>query len=124
VTSLNLKSIIRDQVDKKARIITDDLNVYRGLRYEFRRHDIIKHSEKEYVRGDVHTNTVEGYFGILKRGINGTYHHVKENHLHRYLSEFDFRYNKRVGRGYTDMARADALLSGIIGKRLTYQTTN
>ena len=85
------------------------------------RHDSVNHSIGEYVRGDVHTNTIEGYFSILKRGINGVYHHVSPHHLKRYLAEFDFRYNKRAALGITDEARGDQLVRGIIGKRLMYR---
>lgn len=81
------------------------------------------HSAKEYVRGEVYTNTVEGYFSILKRGIYGVYQHVSEAHLHRYLCEFDFRYSNRAKRGVDDVARADLALEGVKGKRLTYETT-
>ena len=76
------------------------------------------------MRGDVHTNTIEGYFSILKRGIIGTYHHVSQQHLKRYLAEFDFRYNERSALGVNDSARAGKLLKGIVGKRLTYRRTN
>jgi hypothetical protein len=75
------------------------------------------------VRGDVHTNTVEGYFSILKRGVYGVYHHVSEAHLKRYLNEFDFRYTHRIARGVDDVKRADLALQGAKGKRLTYRTT-
>ena len=77
----------------------------------------------EYVRGDVHTNTIEGYFSILKRGIYGVYQHVSEAHLKRYLCEFDFRYSNRIKLGIDDAKRADLALLGVKGKRLTYQTT-
>ena len=76
---------------------------------------IVNHSIGEYVRGDVHTNTIEGYFSILKRGIIGTYHHVSEQHLKRYLAEFDFRYNERSALGVEDDARSDRLIRGIVG---------
>ena len=82
------------------------------------------HSAKEYVRGDVHTNTGEGYFSILKRGIMGTYHHVSQKHLKRYLAEFDFRYNERAALGVEDEARADKLVRGIVGKRLMYRESS
>ncbi len=78
------------------------------------------HAKREYVRGSIHTNTVEGFFSILKRGIIGVYHHVSEAHLHRYTSEFDFRYNTRK---LDDFTRSDANLLGAIGKRLTYRRT-
>jgi hypothetical protein len=96
----------------------------------------VNHSNDEYVRYTtvvsfpeakpyiIHTNTVEGYFSILKRGIYGVYQHVSEAHLNRYLSEFDFRYNNRIALGIDDETRADRALKGAKGKRLTYQTTN
>ena len=82
------------------------------------------HSIGEYVRGDIHTNTIEGYFSILKRGIMGTYHHVSPKHLKRYLAEFDFRYNERAALGVDDISRADKLVRGIVGKRLTYRDSS
>ena len=81
------------------------------------------HAQEEYVRGDAHTNTAEGYFSILKRGIYGIYQHVSEEHLHRYLAEFDFRYNQRIALGINDVERTDKILKGVVGKRLTYRTT-
>ena len=75
-------------------------------------------------RGDVHTNTVEGYFSIFKRGMKGVYQHCSEKHLHRYLAEFDFRYNNRVSLGVADKERAERALKGVAGKRLTYRTTD
>ena len=84
----------------------------------------MKHSAGEYVRGDVHTNTVEGYFSVFKRGMRGTYQHCKEKHLHRYLAEFEFRYNSRIALGIGDAERADGILKGIVGKRLLYRTAN
>ncbi len=80
------------------------------------------HYNKEYVRGDVTTNTVEGAFSIFKRGMRGVYQHCGEKHLHRYLAEFEFRYSHRIATGCDDAARADKMLRGIVGKRLTYQT--
>jgi hypothetical protein len=76
------------------------------------------------VRGECHTNTIEGYFSILKRGITGVYHNVSEAHLKRYLAEFDFRYNERSGLGVNDTARTEKALKGIVGKRLTYRRTD
>ena len=78
----------------------------------------------QYVRGNAHTNTIEGYFSILKRGIIGTYHHVSPQHLKRYLAEFDFRYNERTALGVDDKTRADRALAGIEGRRLTYRRIN
>jgi hypothetical protein len=79
---------------------------------------------KEYVRGNVHTNTVEGVFSVFKRGMKGTYQHCAEKHLHRYLAEFDFRYNNRIALGVNDVARTDRIVQGVVGKRLTYRTAN
>ena len=87
-------------------------------------HETVKHSAGEYVRGNVHTNTVEGVFSVFKRGMKGIYQHCAEKHLHRYLAEFDFRYNARVALGVNDEARAERALKGIVGKRLTYRTAS
>ena len=85
-------------------------------------HGVVRHSIGEYGYGEFHTNTIEGYFSIFKRGMKGVYQHCSEKHLHRYLSEFDFRYSNRVALGVNDTARADAALKGIVGKRLTFRT--
>jgi transposase-like protein len=90
----------------------------------FASHQSVNHGIGEYVRGDVHTNTIEGFFSILKRGITGTYHHVSPKHLKRYLAEFDFRYNNRVALGVDDSARTETVLRGIVGKRLTYRDSS
>jgi hypothetical protein len=81
----------------------------------------VNHGAKEYVRGQITTNTVEGYYSIFKRGMKGVYQHCKEKHLHRYLSEFDFRYSNRAALGVDDSARTSRALKGIVGKRLTYR---
>ena len=97
------------------------------LRFHYLQDDRVDHSIAEYVRYEppktVHTNTVEGYFSLFKRGMRGTYQHCQEKHLHRYLAEFDFRYNNRVRLGVTDEARAIKMVKGAQGKRLTYRTT-
>jgi hypothetical protein len=90
----------------------------------FAKHETVVHSKDEYVRGEVTTNTVEGFYSIFKRGMKGVYQHCGERHLHRYLAEFDFRYSNRVAMGVNDLARTDAMVRGIVGKRLTYRTTN
>jgi hypothetical protein len=95
-----------------------------GVGKEFARHEMVDHGALEYVRGDAHSNTVEGYFSILKRGIIGTYHHVSEAHLGRYLAEFDFRYSERSALGVNDVARTEKTLKGIVGKRITYRPVN
>lgn len=86
-------------------------------------HETVTRSSGEYIRGDVHTNSAKGYFFVFKRGIKGVYQHCKEKHLHRYLAEFDFRHNNRIRLGVDDAERAERALLGIVGKRLTYQTT-
>ena len=118
VTGNNLKAVIREQVDREAKIFTDELTAYVGLRREFAEWDFVTHSRKEYVRGDVHVNTAEGYFSILKRGINGTYHHVSREHLQRYLDEFSFRYSTRK---LTDSARLQRIVDQARGRRLSYK---
>ena len=121
VTGENLKEIIRQNVGNGATIMTDDFMSYRGLGKEFASHEVINHGKKEHVRGNVHTNKVESYFSILKRGIIGVYHHVGKQHLHRYLSEFDFRYNERK---IDDAERSMLALCGIEGKRLMYRDSS
>jgi hypothetical protein len=119
-----LRPILVSQASRKSALMTDEGGQYYHVGKEFDRHETINHSADEYVRGDVHTNTIEGYFSILKRGIVGTYHHVSEQHLKRYLAEFDFRYNERSALGVNDKERAARLLKGIVGKRLTYRRPN
>jgi transposase-like protein len=119
-----ISKIITENVDRETRLHTDESNLYRGAEAIFISHETVKHSAKEYARGDVHTNTVEGVFSIFKRGMKGIYQHCKEKHLHRYLAEYDFRYNNRIALGVDDIMRADAALKGIVGKRLTYRTVN
>jgi transposase-like protein len=125
VTGKTLKQVVRENVGTEAHIMTDDFAGYRGLGKEFRRHSTIRHKWKIYARkeGDVliSTNTVEGYFSILKRGINGVYHHVGKQHLHRYLSEFDFRYNTRE---ITDGGRSKLAIRKVAGKRLKYRDSS
>jgi transposase-like protein len=123
VTANTLRSIVARHAHTDSRFMTDEAHAYTGIGWNFSEHGTVNHSEKEYVRGTIHTNTVEGYFSILKRGIFGVYHHVSEAHLKRYLAEFDFRYSYRVKLGFDDKARADLALAGTKGKRLTYRTT-
>lgn len=115
VTGENLKKLIKDNVSPFSYVNTDDHMGYRGLDHKYE-HGVVKHSNKEYVRGDVHTNTVEGYFSLLKRGVVGTFHQVSKKHLHLYLAEFDHRYNHR---NTTDGERTVAALRLAEGKRLT-----
>ncbi len=121
ISGATLRPILVTQVSRKSTLMTDTAGGYMGVGKEFERHEMVDHGIGEYVRGDAHSNTVEGYFSILKRGINGTYHHVSEAHLKRYLSEFDFRYTYRVKLGYSDAMRANKAMQGIVGKRLMYR---
>ena len=113
--------IARENIARESRLHTDESRLYVGSDEHFASHKTVKHSADEYVRGDVHTNTVEGFFSIFKRGMKGIYQHCSEKHLHRYLSEFDFRYSNRIALGVNDEARAEKALQGITGKRLTYR---
>jgi transposase-like protein len=123
VTASNLESILLRHSSEQSAFMTDKAQAYVTIGWNFASHETVCHSAQEYVRGEAHTNTVEGYFSLLKRGIYGVYHHVSEAHLKRYLAEFDFRYNTRIKLGFDDVARADKALVGVVGKRLTYQTT-
>jgi len=109
--------IVRKNIARETRLHTDESKLYRVVGREFEAHETVNHSRKEYARGDVTTNTVEGYFSIFKRGMRGVYQHCAEKHLHRYLAEFDFRYNTRK---ITDMERTIAAVRSGEGKRLTY----
>ena len=116
--------IVSENIARETRLHTDESRLYPKVGSQFAAHETVHHTSKEYVRGDVHTNSVEGYFSIFKRGMKGVYQQCSEKHLHRYLAEFDFRYNNRVALGVDDAVRADNALKGITGKRLTYRTTN
>ena len=125
VNSKTLRPILVQFADRKSYLMTDESNVYTKAGREFSGHGTVNHSINEYVRGGFwYTNTVENYFSILKRGITGVYQHVSQQHLKRYLGEFDFRYNERIGLGVTDEQRRDKALKGITGKRLTYRRPN
>jgi transposase-like protein len=119
----NIQPIVLANLSREARLMTDESMIYRRIGREFAEHSAVHHYEKEYVRGDITTNTVEGAFSIFKRGMRGVYQHCAEKHLHRYLAEFEFRYSHRMALGCDDAARSDRILRGIVGKRLTYQTT-
>lgn len=118
---VNVSEIVTSNIARESRLHTDESRLYHGADEHFASHETVKHSAKEWARGDVNTNTVEGYFSIFKRGMKGIYQHCKEKHLHRYLAEFDFRYNARK---ITDGERAALAVLGISGKRLTYHQTN
>jgi transposase-like protein len=126
VTNRTLGAVLARHADRASRLITDDWPGYKALGWNFADHGRITHKNKEYVSKQdpsIHTNYVDGYFSILKRGVYGVFHHVSEAHLGRYLSEFDFRYNTRERLGVNDIQRADIALRGTVGKRLTYETT-
>ncbi len=130
IDSLNAKTVVpilEENIAKEAKVMTDDAGQYRYLAEHFSEHGFVRHSAGEYVSltdPAIHTNTVEGFFSIFKRGMKGIYQHCKKQHLHRYLAEFDFRYNNRSALGFEDPERAENLLKGVVGKRLTYQTTD
>jgi hypothetical protein len=113
-------------VHPASHMMTDEAGQYTHLARWFIAHDFTTHSKGEYVRAGanyVHTNTVEGFYSVFKRGMKGIYQHRGEQHLHRYITEFDFRYNNRVRLGVSDTDRAERALQGVVGKRLTYRTT-
>ncbi len=116
-----LVPILQENIAKEASVMTDEAGQYGKLENSFVEHQTVAHSQDEYVRGIVHTNTVEGYFSVFKRGMKGVYQHCGKQHLHRYLAEFDFRYNNRTALGCEDMERSQRALTGIKGKRLTYR---
>jgi len=122
VSSQNLKEILFENVRKDANIMTDDFSAYDFVKSRYPNHSVIKHSKEDYVRYEgqkkIHVNTAEGFFALLKRGIMGSFHHVSKKHLHRYLNEFDFRYN---ARGIQDGERTLLAIKGVTGKRLTYR---
>lgn len=124
VTGNTLRPILVSHVDRKSYLMTDEAQVYKAPGEEFSGHGMVNHSIDEYVRGKFwHTNTIENYFSIMKRGISGVYQHVSQKHLRRYLGEFDFRHNERAGLGVSDTQRTTKALKGITGKRLTYRRT-
>jgi len=117
VAAKTLKPIMREQIHKDTAIMSDDMGGYKGLESDFPTYGVVCHRRGEYVRGQIHTNTIENYFSILKRGLTGVYQHVGANHLRRYIGEFDFRYNHRH---ITDIERTNIALKGIEGKRVLY----
>ncbi len=118
-----VSKIVMENVAKESRLHTDESRLYTGASAAFASHETVKHTAGEYARGDVTTNNAEGFFSVFKRGMRGTYQHCAEKHLHRYLAEFDFRFNNRVALGVNDDVRTEQLLRGVVGKRLTYETT-
>ncbi|MGL4310253.1 MAG: IS1595 family transposase [Paracoccaceae bacterium] len=124
VDDLKIKTllpILKANIAAEATIYTDEAMQYDNLGKHFALHDKVNHGMEEYARGDVSTNTVEGYFSIFKRGMKGVYQHCGKKHLHRYAAEFAFRYSNRIANGVDDRVRADIALIGVKGKRLTYR---
>jgi hypothetical protein len=123
-----VEKIVTENIARESRLHTDESRLYFNASDLFEAHETVTHSRKEYVRYEdgrvIHTNSAEGYFSIFKRRMRGIYQHCAEKHLHRYLAEFDFRYNHRVRLGYSDGERAAIAMKGIGGKRLTYRPTN
>jgi transposase-like protein len=124
VTRQDVERIIRQNVHPESKLSTDTARYYAKSGFPVAEHGMVNHEAKEYVRGDVHVNTLEGYYSIFKRGMKGVYQHCAEKHLHRYLAEFDFRYNHRVRLGVGDVERTTYALAGIVGKRLTYRDSS
>lgn len=120
----DLLPIIKANVAPGTHIMTDEAGQYAHLNRHFAGHDFVRHGTGEYGRGVVHTNTVEGFNSVFKRGMKGVYQHCAEKHLHCYVAEFDFRYNKRVKLGVGDADRTTRALAGIVGRRLTYRDSS
>jgi len=118
-----VSKIVRENVHPATRLHTDESRLYTGADKLFASHETVKHSAGEYARGDVNTNSAEGFFGVFKKGIKGVYQHCSEKHLNRYVTEFGFRHNTRAALGFNDTQRTDEALRGIGGKRLTYRRT-
>lgn len=126
VNSRTIGEVVAANMAVEANLMTDEATYYRRVGKSLASHGRVNHQRGEYVSKldpRVHTNTVEGFFSVFKRGMKGVYQQCDKRHLHRYLAEFDFRYSKRQANGVSDAMRAEKLLSGIVGKRLTYQTT-
>jgi transposase-like protein len=122
VNRQSVEKVIRRNVHHESRLMTDAAAYYKARnRFGIAEHEKVNHEQGEYVHGDVHVNTLEGYYSIFKRGMKGIYQHCSEQHLHRYVAEFDFRYNNRVALGVDDKVRTNHALKGIAGKRLTYR---
>jgi len=124
----NVMPIVRANIARESALMTDESGIYRRAGQDFASHDVVTHSKDEYVRYEgaktVHTNTVEGFYSIFKRGMKGVYQHCGEQHLHRYLAEFDFRYNNRIALGVDDKNRTVKAMTGIVGKRLKYRDSS
>jgi hypothetical protein len=118
-----LRAAVLGNTDTKSKLMTDERQTYRGIGRRFAGHDTVNHAEEEWARGEAHVNSAEGFFSLFKRGMVGIYQHCGEQHLHRYLAEFDFRYSNRVRLGVDDTERTRRAIAGAEGKRLTYRRT-
>ncbi len=123
-TTRSIMPIIYDNIADETAVMTDDANYYGSHIRAYYRHQVVQHSKEEWARGSVHTNTVEGFFSIFKRGMRGVYQHCSEKHLHRYLAEFDFRYSNRSALGCEDAERTSRALAQVKGKRLKYRAAS
>jgi transposase-like protein len=123
-SAADIMPILKDNIAAETIIMTDEAGQYRGVKDHFAGHGFTTHSAGEYVKGMIHTNTVEGFYSVFKRGMKGVYQQCGENHLHRYIAEFDFRYNNRVRLGIDDAARTASALKGIVGRRLMYRDSS
>lgn len=123
-TAADIVPIVRKNIAKEAKLMTDEARWYWGVGKEFASHGRVAHNRGEYGHGETHTNTVEGFYSVFKRGMKGTYQHCSEGHLHRYLAEFDFRYSNRSALGIEDTERTERVMQGIAGKRVTYRRTD
>ncbi|HZL58331.1 MAG TPA: IS1595 family transposase [Stellaceae bacterium] len=121
INAVTVRKLVLDNAATNSVLMTDESGLYPSVGNKFARHGHVMHSAGQYVKDGDHTNTIEGFFSIFKRGVSGVYQHVSEQHLHRYLAEFDFRYSNRAGLGVSDAMRAEKALKGIVGKRLTYR---
>ena len=115
------QQFLAENIEREANVVTDTAGQYDGLWFDFPKHEMVNHKADEWKRGDAHTNTVENYFSIFKRGMKGVYQHCSEKHLHRYLAEYDFRYSNRSKLGVEDELRTERALLGVRGRRLTYR---
>lgn len=120
----NIRGAIAKHLDERSRLVTDGAQIYRFVMPSPSQHESVDHSKREYVRGDVHTNTLEGFFSIFKRGLVGVYQHMDKKHLDRYLAEFDFRQNTRAKLGVSDIQRTGIAVQGARGKRLMYRDSS
>jgi len=124
LSAADIAPILEANIAREARLMTDEAQLYKVLGWHFADHGTVNHSRDQYVSPQdrtIHTNTIEGYFSIFKRGMKGVYQHASKKHLHRYMAEFDFRYSYRIALGVNDEARTNRAIEGVVGKRLTYR---